>query len=525
MSSLSTAAVRREPAWLDRLVTRVCLVLFGLGAIVRALPFFEGGNRFLQRFPTEDGYLMLTIARNLAIGNGFSTAGGAIPTNGTQPLTTLIWSGLFALVGGDKELGVALVLVLQLVLSGATAWLLYRFFVRLLEGRSHARSIAGLTAAIWFASPITLPHSMNCLETGAYAFFAVWIAGITIDTRASLTWRRAIGFGVLLGLAFLVRNDAVFLIAGACLVQAFAPRGDAHPALAERLVRTTATGLVSIAVASPWLLFNHVRFGHIVPVSGRAESLTGTFAGNLAELPVIFVEYLLAVVPIPLALQHAAAAPYLAASACALLVLILAAAWPRLRGAERRLVCLLAVFASGLAVFYGLFFGAGWFLPRYLFPLSPWLMLPACALIVHALARCSARGAAPALSLALLGVVIGVTIRNHHAHGDHQHFQVVRWVQVNVPESAWVGAIQTGTVGFFHDRTINLDGKVNPAAYEALLGRRLHEYVVSSPIEYLADWYPAMRDWMKSPVIAGSFEFAIEDPAANLGALRRRSQR
>ncbi|MBK9386731.1 MAG: hypothetical protein IPN34_18100 [Planctomycetes bacterium] len=525
MSSSSTAPSASEPARLERLIARVCLCFYALGAFARVLPFFEGGSRFLQRYPTEDGYLMLTIARNLAIGNGFSTASGEIPTNGTQPLTTLIWSCFFALSGGEKELGVALVLLFQLALSGAMAWICYRSFAHLLEGRPQGRSIAQLVAALSFASPVALPHSMNCLETGAYGCIALLVAGIAIDTRSSLSWRRSILFGVLLGLAFLVRNDAIFLIAGACLVQGFAPRADPRETLPLRLTRTTVTGLVSIAVASPWLVFNYANFGHIVPVSGRAESLTGSFAGNLAEMPIIWVEYLIAIVPIPIGVQHTAWMPYVAALIVLGGLALLLRIWPQLRGPERRLLALLGVFSGGLAAFYGLFFGAGWFLPRYFFPLAPWLMLPMCVLIVRALARCGAGWAAPATAASLVLLVGGVTARNHLAHGDHAHFEVVRWVQANVPEQAWVGAVQTGTVGFFHDRTMNLDGKVNPGAYEALIQRRLHEYVVASPIEFLADWYPAMRDWMKSPVIASAFEVAHFDPEANVGALRRRSER
>jgi hypothetical protein len=525
MSSQPNAPAPSALAPLERLSAGLSVCLFAIGAFARVFPFFQGGSRFLQRFPTEDGYLMLTIARNLAIGNGFSTAAGEIPTNGTQPLTTLIWSCFFALAGGEKELGVALVLLFQLALSGLTAWLCYRFFARLLEGREHARSIALLTAAVCFASPVALPHSMNCLETGAYGCIALLVAGVAIDTRAALTWRRSTLFGVLLGLAFLVRNDAVFLIAGACLVQGFAPRADPRETLPRRLTRTTVTGLVSIAVASPWLAFNYANFGHIVPVSGRAESLTGKFASNLAEMPIIWLEYLLALVPIPIGVQHSAWMPYVATLIVLAALALLYRTWPRLRGPERRLAALLGVFSGGLAVFYGLFFGAGWFLPRYFFPLAPWLMLPMCVLLVRVLARCAAPPLRCGVAFGILALITSVNARNQIAQAEHPHFQVVRWVQANVPERAWVGAVQTGTVGFFHDRTMNLDGKVNPDAYEALIQRRLHEYVVASPIEFLADWYPAMRDWMKSPVIASAFEVAHFDPEANVGALRRRTPR
>ena len=52
---------------------------------------------------SEDGYLMQTVARNMAIGLGMSTAEGTIPTNGVQPLATFAYAGLHALAGGSNN--------------------------------------------------------------------------------------------------------------------------------------------------------------------------------------------------------------------------------------------------------------------------------------------------------------------------------------------------------------------------------------------------------------------------------------
>jgi len=90
----------------------------------RIYPFFDEPRRFLERFPSEDGYFMLAIGRNIAIGKGFSTADGEIPTNGTQPLTTFVWALFFWLTHGDRSLGVALVLAFGVIVSVATAWLI-----------------------------------------------------------------------------------------------------------------------------------------------------------------------------------------------------------------------------------------------------------------------------------------------------------------------------------------------------------------------------------------------------------------
>jgi hypothetical protein len=104
---------------------------------------------------------------------------------------------------------------------------------------------------------------------------------------------------------------------------------------------------------------------------------------------------------------------------------------------------------------------------------------------------------------------------------DHLHFQVVAWVAEHVPEDAWVGAVQTGTVGYFHDRTINLDGKVNPEALAAVRAHRIPQYVLSKPIRYLADW-EGLASWAELDGLKGRFDLVVHDRERNLAVLVRR---
>jgi hypothetical protein len=123
----------------------------------------------------------------------------------------------------------------------------------------------------------------------------------------------------------------------------------------------------------------------------------------------------------------------------------------------------------------------------------------------------------------LVVVVIGLHARAYEKGKSHMHFQVVRWVEQNVAVETWVGAIQTGTLGYFHDRTINLDGKVNIHAYNALITSRIADYVVDeTQVAYLADWI-GMLDWRTMPRIDENFEVVIADYERNLGVLKRKS--
>ena len=134
------------------------IVLFAMGLFARVAPLVEGGDvsvpegRLLSQWPTEDGYFMLTMGRNVGLGHGLSVAGGEMPTNGTQPLTTFVWAAAYAAVGGDRLLGVLIAQLFQLLAAAGTAFLLFRLGQRALAGRTHARE----TSAVAAITPIGL---------------------------------------------------------------------------------------------------------------------------------------------------------------------------------------------------------------------------------------------------------------------------------------------------------------------------------------------------------------------------------
>jgi hypothetical protein len=102
----------------------------------------------------------------------------------------------------------------------------------------------------------------------------------------------------------------------------------------------------------------------------------------------------------------------------------------------------------------------------------------------------------------------------------HMHAQVVDWANKHVPDDVWVGAIQTGTLGFFHDRTLNLDGKVDVAALHAALENRTPAYIASSKLDAVIDWYGTARLMAFAPV-ASTFRLVEDSPDANLTVLVR----
>jgi hypothetical protein len=179
-----------------------------------------------------------------------------------------------------------------------------------------------------------------------------------------------------------------------------------------------------------------------------------------------------------------------------------------------------------MITFYGAYFGASYFMSRYLAVLSPILaivgVVAACRLLALAPSRARQFLAVSAVFVVAL-LLVGLNVRLYRNGMEHEHFQVVGWVEANVPPQTWVGAIQTGTLGYFHDKTVNLDGKVNPDALQARLQEGgVISYVVRSGITYLADW-EGIAEWSRitKDGFDRKFKLIVDDKNANLAVLKR----
>ena len=509
----------------------VITLLLIAGTLYRLLPVLLGQPALAEMFLTEDGYLMLTVARSIALGEGMAVADGTIPTNGVQPLATYLFALPYAVTGGDK---VSSLIGVHLIAAGVAllgAFAMKRVAAQVLAPHDDDGRWSWLAAALWFTAPLLVLHTMNGLETGLYTlailvtllqFAHVLARGAAAGTGARLA------LGALCGLAFLARNDAAFLVIAIFVLWGLHDLVALRLGFVETLRRVVPPGLLSLVIALPWLVNNQLNFGSIVPISGTAQSLSADFAQNADLLPAKIFEYLFPMLPVPASLETDTPA-MIAFAVLSVLILSWFAfrVWQR-GGTVRLVVAAYLAHAIALSVYYGLFFGAPHFFSRYLAPVAPLLILASLVVLLD-LARWTGRARAAALTagVGLAGLVLSVLLLGRlllPGVNEQGHFHVVRWVEENVPEDAWVGAVQTGTLGYWHDRTINLDGKVNP---EALAARRskghVLGYVVDSEITYIADWH-GVGAWAEDPRdgFSETFERVVDRPEDNLAVLKRR---
>jgi hypothetical protein len=491
---MSTPAATRTavPARAAGVVTAVTLVAT---AIMCAAP----AATLARVLPVEDGYYTLSVARQIGIGGGI-TIDGHTATNGFQPLWAFLVAPLAALTGGDRYGTLRLALIL--------ATLLWLAFIPLMAAlaREQARRrgldgrLAAALAAIVAAGSVSLVrmfHSM--LETG---LLLVLLAAAVLLADAAKPWtaRRTALFAALLGALVYARLDAAAFVAalGAAAAWRALQGPDRWRAAAPLWIACAVAALALV----PWLLRDLSLDGHLMPTSGRAESLVIFPVQNRDSLVRALGGWALA--PFFRPSMRTIDYPFQELIAAATLVLVAAAARVlrrpvRAAGPGTMALVLYVVF---LAVYYTWKSGAWWFDDRYL---APFVLLSVPLLAAAAERRLGGRAAraAPVVLAAavlvanvpLLGVLIAAPrtppdwatpLGNLGTHPDLNYDQTT-WALAHVEPSCTMGGFESGTLGYFRDRVLNLDGKVDAAALDARLAGRTPAFVHARGVAVMVD--------------------------------------
>jgi hypothetical protein len=510
---MSSPAVphRAATGWFRPLAWFLALVLFALvlrpAAHVFDMPM------------TEDGYYALSVARNLAAGHGLTIDGQHL-TNGFQPLFTILEASAFGLAGNDQVLALRLVMALGWLfhIGGALVVALIArdaWPARYGEGERELR--APLAAFLYLAAPLMLGHAYNGLETGCAMFFYA-LAARWMQTGRDRSWAGLAGFGAIIGLLVLARIDAGFIAAVLGLNEL---RRAWRSGLLKALGRCAVLGGTALLISSPWWLYNTIYFGSPMPTSGAAQTVwrlewlrfeDAEWALRLVLMPWIFLGAhetdlsFNAPNPFNPAGYTTMTATGFVRSVILLGVAVLVARAAR-RGsmvrdlanasadeaaAARRTLEFAACFIlgfAGLLVYYVGGFSAHWFYYRYFAPIALVSFVAVPVLAARALDRADIRMLAQAVTVLLviqMLALVGFALVGRGLGGNTVYVDQVRLVRDHVPGADYVAAGQAGTLGFFRERVINTDGKVNrdAIAYQD----HMWDYLRAHGVRWFADW-------------------------------------
>ena len=245
--------------------TTIALALGGLGLAAATI-----ANPF--PYVADDALFYLVIGRNVADGHGI-TFSQVVPTNGFQPLwqavvALLVWLAQLVGIDGDRAQLRIVVIACWACLIGGIA-LVDRILRRLSVGDVGRTTAAAIALVI-----LGGPYSTLATEASlVYLLAAALLLAIdaAVETPAHGT-RSALLVGALAGLLLLARVDTMFLVAAALTAFAWRLRGQGRSvALRSAAIAAASAGVV----VAPYLAWNQVRFGRLLPISGAVKLRLG----------------------------------------------------------------------------------------------------------------------------------------------------------------------------------------------------------------------------------------------------------
>lgn len=462
-----------------RFALGIVFVMLAVGLFSLA---FRARNIVMELPLTEDGYYSLAIARNIALGRGI-TIDGTTWTNGFQPLFTFAIVPFYALTNGDRYETLRYVIALHWIINVMTALLLGVIVETFLtsQGRQNRGGLAyWFTAILWIGSRYVMLNSYNGLETGCTLLFYT-IAWRMYQQGWTKGWRFDV-LGIVLGFLVLSRIDAVLFVA------LFATREllRKEHSIKSRCTRFIRISAIPFIVSLPWWIYNVTIFGSFLPSSATAQA--GPF--TTSRLYPMFENILQVGAPY---LQIRWIQGYIQTSLQLIVVIVLVVVFYRLfvrqgRDDDSLYFAYTLFFSSMLLGGYYLFYsGAVHFYGRYLSPIML-LSIPMTAICLT-LVRRYANMAYIASIVPLFGIAIASIIGWQAQVGVSRspfYTNQLQLIAYYVPTDELVGAGQSGTIGYFRDKVINLDGKVNASAL--LYKTNMWKYLEQQNIVWYCDW-------------------------------------
>lgn len=500
------------------LVVSVLLVIL---AFHLSVAWQSMGTLARNGFLYDDGFYAFKIAQNIAAGRGV-TFDGIHPTTGFQPLYVFLLVPAFLISGTNALLPIYMILTLMSVFTCLTAYLVYR-----LSRRYVGAAASSCAAIIWAFSPIVTRQSANGLETAVAAFMIALSVLYYLERIRSVENPRMVHFaalGILFGLTILARIDGVLLVLAVLLDYLLLLRK--KPGIARHLARLSIVPLLVLILYGPWLVFNLIVCGSPLQDSGTATrflslayaSYFGYGPANLGstgpDFPFIWTHITHAIAtmkvipPVHVVFRSmdrlggavgAGGAFHAAGNGIGFLMLIGAIAgllmWRRNEGrARRRELDFLLLFSALLVASYAMYVFGMFFFLRYYYPVYLVACVYSAFFLQDAFDWCSRRSlvfrraiVAVAAMYALLFAYFSCS-QAYRSRPIYPFYDIARWVEANTREGEKIGVFQCGTIGYLsHRQVINLDGKVNREALDAMKKGCLESYLREEGIDVVVD--------------------------------------
>jgi hypothetical protein len=472
----------------------------------------------------DDSFYAFQIARNIAEGRG-ATFDGVTPTNGFQPLYVFLLVPAYKLLGPDRIAPIYFALTLLALMTAATSLLLF-----LIVRRYTYDGVALFAAMIWAFSPVVVRQSANGLETALALFLFASSVYYYLDRVRSNPQTRATQFvklGLLLGLAVLARVDQMILVLAMALDYLLLIRRRGRSGETRGALRGFGiAAAVVFALCLPWAVYGIVAVGSPVPESGAATRFLSIAyapffglgasgqAGDAVGVSFVWAHVIHALSVLKLsppvhvfyrAIEKigdgspSTGAVLYVVNAFSLVALAWFAIWI-VRGGRthsthnRGELAFLILFSVLLVAAYSTWVFGVFFFTRYFYPIYFVATILAACFLQDVVVWMGRRHVAVRLATAAtmtcyaVGLVYMGLTSAHRSATVYQFYDIARWVEANTSADETIGVFQGGAIGYFSNRrVVNLDGKVNGRALDALKHGDIEDYIADADIDVVMD--------------------------------------
>ncbi|MCB0213801.1 MAG: hypothetical protein KDJ52_30955 [Anaerolineae bacterium] len=460
---------------------RIIYFVIAFSLIIQSMYMYRITTQSL--FLPDDAYYYFSLARNISEGNG-PKVDTFNNTTGFQPLWGVICAFVFTSIH-NNNIAILSLLLVSLLAELCTIWLLYKWML----GLAQPKTAIMLMTCWWILSSQTMLNMLNGMETSISIL-------LVMAVYYSLKFKNDWATGLLCGLAILARIDALVLGIGITLVWFYQ----------RRFRQIIILWLCIFLTALPWIIFILSMGKSLLPESGQAVWLITLFGQGLPFYPpsesiwrnpvfhwgqlVNFLDFwgwnTIALYPFSLF-------PNLSAILVCLFMILFIMQFRNIPN-----VAIFLLHSGGLIVAYSLFVGGNWFHFRYTASIGLLLSALIVGLFYQHIDKNQIKKVYAifvSAGLIALHLLFNPILNSYYQGqsltlaGGRSFYESAIWMNQNIPPSSIVGAFQSGVIGYYANFPIlNLDGKVNNAAYAALRDKSMWQYICQSKVDYVVDW-------------------------------------
>jgi hypothetical protein len=472
----------------------ISIFVFSLYAIILALasnPNYPEKVYYNNFFPyladkpvSEDGYLTLTVAWNIAEGNGI-TYNFNRPTTGIQPLSGFVFAVIAKVVmaaGGDKINFVRAVIIFSILLEILFFFIINNISRKLFPGLE--KKWIGISSAILTLLNFEiLIYFTNGLETGIYL----------VGSGAALLYsfyyfksdkkiHQSIILGMIFGVCSLARIDFFIVVAALLLINLYKRR--------LTVIQFFTVGISTGIIISPWIFYIYKTTGYLMQSSARSE----TSWLNAEDFLIRIKSLSLAV------MQHMTPDITTGNKDSALVVIfmitiILAYKFLYVKKIfnefDKDNIKIIRIWSIGifsLLIAYLLYSSAYYFYLRYTTPLLLIILPLFTILLAIKLKEISKKTLLIGFAVAVIFFLIQAVLYYHSGRLSEQQSLRMSYIENHFNNNAVIGCFQSGVTGYYDSNVYNLDGKMDHVIKKYIASGNLAGFIDSTGINVIIDW-------------------------------------